>query len=34
LEKKGEEQKGEEKKSEKGTVPKEESDEFPRAKKK
>jgi len=34
LEKKGEEQKGEEKKSEKGTVPKEESDEFPRTKKK
>jgi type IV pilus assembly protein PilO len=34
LEKKGEEQKGEEKKSEKGTVPKEESDEFPKAKKK
>jgi type IV pilus assembly protein PilO len=34
LEKKGEEQKGEEKKSEKGTVPKEESDEFPRSKKK
>lgn len=34
LEKKGEEQKAEGKKSEKGTVPKEESDEFPRAKKK
>jgi type IV pilus assembly protein PilO len=34
LEKKGEEQKSEEKKSEKGTVPKEESDEFSKAKKK
>ncbi len=34
IEKKGEEQKGQEKKSEKGTIPKEESDEFPRAKKK